>query len=81
MPKNLSDLAGERVGFMSVIAIAGAALIFLLAFLLRSSSPGRSYVAAGTNRVAAEIIGVRVVWYEMEHAGATSDLYVFNVLR
>ena len=26
---------------------------------------GRSYVAAGTNRVAAEIIGVRVVYYEL----------------
>lgn len=63
--KNLADLARERVGFLSVIAIIGVALILLLAFLLRSSALGRSYVAAGTNRVAAEIIGVRVVWYEM----------------
>jgi ribose transport system permease protein len=65
VPPDLAKLTGQRVGFLSLVAIIGVALIVLLALLLRNSAPGRSYVAAGTNRVAAEIIGVRVRWYEL----------------
>ncbi|MFL5843514.1 MAG: ABC transporter permease [Solirubrobacteraceae bacterium] len=71
----LVELTSERVGFLSVVAVIGIGIIVLLALLLRSTAVGRSYVAAGTNRVAAEIIGVRVVWYEMAGYVLAAILY------
>lgn len=65
VPPNLSDLTARDVGFLSVVGIIALAIILLLALVLRSTAVGRSYVAAGTNRVAAEIIGIRVVFYEV----------------
>lgn len=65
VPQNLSDLTDHNVGFLSLVGIIALALILLLAAVLRSTGVGRSYVAAGTNRLAAEIIGIRVVFYEV----------------
>jgi ribose transport system permease protein len=65
VPPDLAKLAARHAGFLSVVAIIAIGIILVLALLLRSTSPGRSFVAAGTSRVAAEIIGVRVAWYEL----------------
>jgi ribose transport system permease protein len=65
VPANLAKLAVRHVGFMSLVGLIAIGLVALLALVLRSTSAGRCYVAAGTNRVAAEIIGVRVAFYEL----------------
>jgi ribose transport system permease protein len=65
VPPNLASFANKHVGFLSVVGIIALVLIAVLALTMRSTRPGRSYVAAGTNRVAAEIIGIRVIAYEV----------------
>jgi ribose transport system permease protein len=64
VPPNLAKFGADHVGFLSTTAIGAIVGIGILALLLRQTAPGRSFVAAGTNRVAAEIIGVRVSRYE-----------------
>jgi ribose/xylose/arabinose/galactoside ABC-type transport system permease subunit len=65
VPGNLVTLTSNNLGFLSFVAVIALALLALLAVVLRSTRLGRFFVAAGTNRVAAEIIGVRVTRYEM----------------
>lgn len=65
VPSNLAKFGTDHVAFLSAIAIAAIVVIAVLALLLRQTVVGRSFVAAGTNRVAAEIIGVRVNRYSV----------------
>jgi ribose transport system permease protein len=65
VPPALAKLCERHAGFLSLLAIIAVVLIVLLAVTLRSTRLGRNYVAAGTNRTAAEIIGIRVVYYEV----------------
>jgi ribose transport system permease protein len=75
VPENLATLAARHVSVISVVALIAIGVVALLAFILRSTSVGRSYVAAGTNRVAAEIIGVRVTYYELAGYVVAATLY------
>ncbi len=65
VPPDLAKFGSDHVGFLSAIAVLAIVLILVLALLLRQTILGRSFVAAGTNRVAAEIIGVRVSRYHV----------------
>jgi ribose transport system permease protein len=65
VPPGLASLCSKHVGFLNVIGIIAIVLVAVLALVMRNTRVGRSYIAAGTNRVAAEIIGIRVVWYEI----------------
>jgi ribose transport system permease protein len=65
VPGHLVDLGRDTLGPVSVLGIAGLVVLCLLGLGLRSTSLGRSYVAMGSNRVAAEIIGVRVRTLQM----------------
>ncbi len=65
VPGNLSTFCSKHVGFLGVVGIVALVLVAAIALIMRSTHLGRSYLAAGTNRVAAEIIGIRVVWYEI----------------
>jgi ribose transport system permease protein len=65
VPPNLAQLASDHVAFLSVLGIIAIVFICTVAMVLRSTRLGRSYVAAGTNGLAAEIIGIRVVYYQL----------------
>jgi ribose transport system permease protein len=75
VPHSLATLSADHVGFISAVGLIAIAIILVLALLLRSSAVGRSFAAAGTNRVAAEIIGVRVSWYELGGYALATMLY------
>jgi ribose transport system permease protein len=64
-PPSLIKLSERHLGFLSSIGIIAVILVVVLALILRASRLGRNYVAAGTNRTAAEVIGIRVVFYEL----------------
>jgi len=65
VPANLASFCSKHVGFLSLVGIVALVLVVALALIMRTTRVGRSYIAAGTNRVAAEIIGIRVTWYEI----------------
>jgi ribose transport system permease protein len=75
VPANLAKLAARHIDFLNVVGLIAIVLIAALALVMRLSSVGRCYVAAGTNRVAAEIIGVRVVFYELGGYVSAAMLY------
>ena len=75
VPRNLAQLAARHIGFLNVVGAIAIGMVVLLALILRSTSVGRCYVAAGANRVAAKIIGVRVVLYELAGYMTAAMLY------
>jgi ribose transport system permease protein len=76
VPHNLAHLAHSGVGPVSVIGLIGLGVLLVLALLFRSTDPGRRFIAMGTNRVGAEIIGVRVRLYEVSGYVLAALLYV-----
>lgn len=65
VPPALARLGEAHIGPISVLAIVGIVVLAVLAAVLRGTAAGRGFVAAGSNRVAAEVIGVRVVRCEV----------------
>lgn len=75
VPESLADFAGKSVSVVSVVALMAVALLVLIATCLRSTRLGRRYVATGTNRTAAKILGVRVVAHEIGGYVCAAALY------
>lgn len=75
VPPTLSDLGGAHLGPVSTIGIASFVLLGVLAWLLRHTRLGWTYVAVGTNKVAADIIGVRVRRYEIAGYAVAGVMY------
>jgi ribose transport system permease protein len=75
VPPSLIDLGDAHVGPVSTIGIVSLVLLAVLAWLLRHTRVGWTYVAVGTNKVAADIIGVRVRAYEIAGYAAAGVMY------
>ncbi|HEY4280179.1 MAG TPA: hypothetical protein VGM91_18290 [Conexibacter sp.] len=75
VPAAIAKLAGHDVGPVSVLAFVGLGVLLLLGLALRSSRVGRSFVCAGTNPVAARVLGVRVTLYEVGGYALAAVLY------
>lgn len=60
VPPALHDASAASWGALSSIALTAVCVALVAAFVLRSTSIGRRFVAAGTNARAAEILGIRV---------------------
>lgn len=76
VPGALSGFTENGIGSVNVLGLVGLALLALLAVAMRGTTPGRSFVAMGTNRAAAEIVGVRVKHYEVAGYMLAAVLYV-----
>jgi ribose transport system permease protein len=63
VPPSLHHFSAETYGPLSVVGLVALAVGVVVAAFLRSTSPGRNFVAVGTNPVAARIIGIRVALY------------------
>jgi ribose transport system permease protein len=75
-PNGLIKFADRGLSSVAILGIMGLVVLGLLALALRNTAPGRSFVAAGTNRVAARIIGVRVGAYQVGGYVVASMLYM-----
>ncbi len=75
VPPALSSLGGDSIGPVSVIGLVGVICLGLLAWAIQHTRVGWSFVAAGTNRVAADIVGIRVRRYEIGGYAAAGVLY------
>jgi ribose transport system permease protein len=64
-PQTLIRLGNGHVGAVSTIAFIGIGLLSILALVLKTTRPGHKFVAAGSNPLAAEIVGIRVVTYKI----------------
>lgn len=76
VPPALASFVENGIGSINILGLIGLALLALLALVMRSTTPGRSFVAMGTNRAAAEIVGVRVRAYEVAGYVVAAVLYV-----
>jgi ribose transport system permease protein len=65
VPDNLATLAADHVSVFSVVGLIAIGIMAVVAGAVSFTRLGRNYVAAGTNRVAAEILGIRVKLYEV----------------
>ena len=76
VPPALADFTAGGIGSVNVLGLVGLALLIVLGLVIRCTAPGRSFVAMGTNRAAAEIVGVRVRAYEVAGYVIAAVLYV-----
>jgi ribose transport system permease protein len=60
VPSSLHSFSASSLGAISSIELTAIAIGAVLAIGLRATSAGRRFVAAGTNPLAARIIGIRV---------------------
>jgi ribose transport system permease protein len=75
-PSGLTHFTERSAGPISLIGILGLVMLGLLGAILRRSAAGRSFVATGTNRLAARILGVRVSAYQVGGYVVAALLYV-----
>lgn len=75
VPPALSGFTENAIGSVNVLGLVGIGLLIALGLAMRGTAPGRSFVAMGTNRSAAEIIGVRVRAYEVAGYVVAAVLY------
>jgi len=74
-PPALADIAGKYVANVSTLAFFAIAIVVVQALLLRNTRPGRRFIAAGANPVAASIVGIRVRRYVIAGYALAGMLY------
>ena len=65
VPSSLHHFSTQSFGILNYLGALSLGIGVVTALILRSTKVGRSYVAAGTNPVAARIIGIPVTAYQM----------------
>lgn len=75
VPGALIRFTQHDLGPLSLVGLVGLVVLALGGLALRSSRVGHRFLAMGTNRVAAEIIGIRVRIYQVGGFVAAGILY------
>lgn len=75
IPPGLTDFATSTVGNVSALLFVAVGLVALVAAVLRGTTLGRRFLAAGTNPTAARIVGVPVARYQIASYAIAGLMY------